>query len=49
MTPPVDKAPPQEDEQVPVVLESFRVMGVNTVKLLQRIEDEGEDVWLDDR
>lgn len=49
MTPPLIKTPPQEEEtKVPVALESFRVIGVNTAKLLKRIEEEGEEVWLDE-
>lgn len=50
MTPPVAVVPQAEETElgVPAELTSFRVYGVNTIKLLKRIEEEGIDVWLDE-
>lgn len=49
--PPLDKTPQEnEKELIPVYRMSFRVKGDTTIKLLQRIEDEGlEKVWFDER
>lgn len=48
--PPLDKTPQENEKAKPVELTSFQVLGVNTVRLLQRIEDEGlEKVWFDER
>lgn len=48
--PPLNKAPQEDEKETPERLESFAVHGVTTIKLLQRIEDEGlEKVWFDER
>lgn len=51
MTPPPlnNDKPHNEGDPIPVAIASFRVMGVNTIRLLKRIEEEGEEVWLDER
>lgn len=46
-TPVVTQQTPQEVETKPLGFSSFRPEGcVNTIKLLKRMEEEGEDAWL---
>lgn len=47
MTPPLEKAP-QEHTPMPVEISSFPVIGVTTAKLMKRMKEEGEEVWLDE-
>lgn len=50
MTPPViiEQIPQTPETEVPEELTSFQPPNcVNTIKLLQRIAEEGEDAWLE--